>query len=145
MIITRDHWLLTDEPKRFDVPAIAVLIQSTYWAAQRSAEEIEESLRHSTCIALVHSDGGTVGFVRALTDRSVNAYICDFVIAEGFRGEGLGTWMLETLMTHPDLVRTNQLLITRDAMAFYEQHGFAPHPYVCMKRPRRLELGRPMP
>jgi len=65
----------------------------------------------------------------------VNSYLCDFVVAEECRGQKLGTWMLEVLMAHPDLVRTNQLLITKDAMSFYEQHGFAEHPYVCMKRP----------
>ena len=80
--------------------------------------------------------GTSYGKLRAITDHSVNSYICDFVIAEECRGQKFGTWMLEVLMAHPDLTRTNQLLITRDAMTFYEPHGFAQHPYVCMKRPR---------
>ena len=134
MLLTRDNFTLTDEPADFDVPAIAALIQTAYWASHRSVEQIAESLRHSTCLALMR-DGATIGFVRAITDHSVNSYICDFVIAEGCRGQRLGTWMLEVLMAHPELVRTNQLLITRDAMAFYEAHGFVQHPYVCMKRP----------
>lgn len=134
MIATRGELSLTDEPARFDVPAIAGLLQTTYWAAHRSVEQIAESLRHSTCLALM--DGGrTVGFVRAITDHSVNSYICDFVIAESHRGGGLGTWMLQVLMAHPTLARTQQLLITRDAQTFYEQHEFRQHPFVCMKRP----------
>lgn len=134
MTLTRDDYLLTDETEHFDVPAIAALLQTTYWAGHRSVEQIAESLTHSTCLALIHQSV-TVGFVRALTDHSVNSYICDFIIAPEYAGQGLGTWMLEVLMAHPSLARTNQLLITKDAMAFYEQHGFAPHPYVCMKRP----------
>lgn len=136
MLLTRDDLTLTDEPARFDVAAIAALIQSAYWATERTFEQIEESLRNSACLVLTRA-GRTIGFVRAITDHSVNSYICDFIIAEDCRGERLGTWMLEVLMAHPDLARTSQLLITRDAMAFYESHGFAPHPYVCMKRPRR--------
>lgn len=134
MTITRDDYRLTDEADTFDVPAIAALLQTTYWAGHRSVQQIAESLTHSTCLALT-CKGVTLGFVRALTDHSVNSYICDFVIAQECQGKGLGTWMLELLMAHPSLARTNQLLITKDAMAFYEQHGFAPHPYVCMKRP----------
>lgn len=136
MILTRDDLTLTDEPGRFDVPAIAALLQTTYWASQRNTETIAESLKHSTCLALIRNDGRTMGFVRAITDHSVNSYICDFVIAEECRGGGLGTWMLETLMAHPNLARTGQYLITRDAMDFYERHGFAQHPFTCMKRPR---------
>lgn len=134
MTITREDYRLNDEAQTFDVPAIAALLQTTYWAGHRSVEQIAESLTHSTCLALTRN-GVTLGFVRAISDHSVNSYICDFIVAPEYAGQGLGTWMLETLMAHPTMVRTNQLLITKDAMAFYEQHGFQPHPYVCMKRP----------
>lgn len=134
MLLTRDDLILTDEAARFDVPAIAALIQTTYWAGHRGVQQITESLGHSTCLALMR-EGRTIAFVRAITDHSVNSYICDFVVAEECRSQKLGTWMLEVLMAHPDLVRTNQFLVTKDAVKFYEQHGFAEHPYVCMKRP----------
>jgi len=133
MLLKRDNLTLTDDPDSFDVPTICALIQTTYWASHRNVEQIAESLRHSTCLVLMR-EGHTIGFVRAITDHSVNSYICDFVISEECQGLGLGAWMLEVLMAHPDLARTNQLLITRDAMKFYEPHGFAQHPYVCMKR-----------
>jgi ribosomal protein S18 acetylase RimI-like enzyme len=136
MILSRDDLTLTDEVDRFDSEAVCALIQNANWAAHRSAEQILESLRHSTCLVLERR-GRSIGFVRAITDRSVNAYICDFVIAEDCRGKGLGTWMLEVLMAHPDLVRTNQYLITENAQAFYEPHGFRPHSFTCMKRPVR--------
>jgi GNAT superfamily N-acetyltransferase len=136
MISERDGFLLTDEPLRFDLPAIAALVQSAYWAAERSVEQIAESLTHSTCLVLTR-DGATVGFVRAISDYSVNSYICDFVIVPEHQSRGLGTWMLETLMAHPALARTSQFLVTFDAQKFYERHGFAPHPYQCMKRPRQ--------
>src|SRR5688500_238071 len=100
MIWTRENFILTDEPGRFDVPAIAALIRSTYWAAQRSDDQIAESLTHSKCLALT-CQGVTAGFVRAITDFSVNSYLCDFVIAPEYQGLGLGTWMLETLISHP--------------------------------------------
>jgi ribosomal protein S18 acetylase RimI-like enzyme len=136
MLLIRDNLTLTDEQVRFDVPAICALIQTANWASHRSVEQIAESVRNSTSLVLMRY-GQTVGFVRAITDHSVNSYICDFVIAEECRGEKLGTWMLEVLMAHPDLARTNQLLITENAQAFYEPHGFLQHPFTCMKRPFR--------
>lgn len=135
MTITRDDFLLTDEPDKFDVLAIAVLLQSTYWAAQRTFVQVAESLSHSTCLVLTLK-GRTVGFVRAISDKSVNSYICDFIILPEYQRLGLGAWMLETLMAHPNLAHTTQLLITKDAMPFYEKHGFTQHPYVCMRQRR---------
>ena len=137
MTITREDFILTDEPHRFDMPAIATLLQGTYWAAQRTVEQVAESLTHSTCLVLT-LEGKIIGFVRAISDQSVNSYICDFIVSPDYQQQRLGTWMLETLMAHPSLARTNQLLITKNAMPFYEKHGFAPHPYVCMKRSRIL-------
>lgn len=55
MTITRDDFILTDEPHKFDVPAIATLLQGTYWAAQRTVEQVAESLTHSTCLVLTQS------------------------------------------------------------------------------------------
>ena len=137
MTINRDDFILTDEAHKFDVPAIAALVQSTYWAAQRTAEQVAESLMHSTCLVLT-LDGKTIGFVRAISDHSVNSYICDFIVSPDYQQQNLGTWMLETLIAHPALARTNQLLITKDAMPFYEKHGSTQHPYVCMRLPRQL-------
>ncbi len=136
MHLTRDNLTLTDEQDRFDVPAVCALIQTANWASHRGITQIAESLRNSTCLVLT-DEGRTIGFVRAITDHSVNSYICDFVIAEEYRGQKLGTWMLEVLITHPDLARTNQLLITENAQAFYEPHGFRQHPFTCMKRPTK--------
>lgn len=134
MLLNRDDLTLTDEQDRFDLPAVCALIPTASWASHRSAAQIAESLQNSTCLVLTRKSC-TLGFVRAITDHSVNSYICDFVIAEECRGQKLGTWMLEVLMAHPNLVRTNQLLITENAQAFYEPHGFAQHPFTCMKRP----------
>lgn len=134
MLFRRGNFILTDEQDRFDVAAVCTLIQTASWASHRSRQQIAESLPHSTCLALTSEDR-TIGFVRAITDHSVNSYICDFIIADGYRGQKLGTWMLETLMAHPNLARTNQLLITENAQPFYEPHGFREHPFTCMRRP----------
>ncbi|MEP7357556.1 MAG: GNAT family N-acetyltransferase, partial [Anaerolineales bacterium] len=52
-----------------------------------------------------------------------------FVLAE-FRGQGLGGWLLECVLAHPDLQGLKRLsLATRDAQTFYGQHGWRPLRY----------------
>jgi hypothetical protein len=67
MTITRDDFILTDEPHKFDVPAIGTLLQGRCLAAQRTVGKVAESLTHSTCLGLT-LDGKIIRFVRAISD-----------------------------------------------------------------------------
>ena len=41
------------------------------------------------------------------------------------RGRGLGKWLIETVMAHPDLQGLRRFqLVTRDAHGLYSRHGF---------------------
>ena len=65
----RGDYLLTDDPRRLDLDAVCALLQSTYWADDRSREVIEKSLRHSTTLHLLHG-GQQVGLIRGVTDHA---------------------------------------------------------------------------
>ena len=46
-------------------------------------------------------------------------------VLEDYQGQGLGTWMMQELMTHPDLQGLRRFgLVTRDAHRLYEKCGF---------------------
>jgi GNAT superfamily N-acetyltransferase len=117
------NYTLTDDKKRLDLNTTCALLHASYWAADRSRELIEKSIQHSICFALLH-DGKQVGFARAVTDRSTFAWICDVIIAPEHRGRGLGKWMMECIIAHPDFKNATQLLRTRDAHTLYERFGF---------------------
>jgi GNAT superfamily N-acetyltransferase len=119
----RDEYSLTDDRSRLDLDATCALLHATYWAAGRSRELIEKSIRHSVCLGLFHS-GRQVGFVRAVTDYATFSWICDVIVAPEHRGHGLGKWMVERVLAHPELQTTTQVLRTRDAHTLYEQFGF---------------------
>jgi N-acetylglutamate synthase-like GNAT family acetyltransferase len=62
---------------------------------------------------------------RVITDFSIFAYLCDVFIHEDYRARGLGKWLMQTIMTHPDLVDLRRwLLVTSDAHGLYRQYGF---------------------
>jgi GNAT superfamily N-acetyltransferase len=123
MNLKRGAYLLTDDQSKLDLDVVCTLLQATYWAASRSRAQIEKSIHHSVCFGLFHA-GQQVGFARAVTDRATYCYLCDVIIAPEHRGHGLGKWIVECMLAHPDLQTTTQCLRTRDAHGLYEAFGF---------------------
>jgi GNAT superfamily N-acetyltransferase len=68
-----------------------------------------------------------VGFGRAVTDRSTFAYLADVFVLPEHRGRGLGKWLVDCFMEHPELQGLRRwLLATADAHALYSRAGFVP-------------------
>jgi GNAT superfamily N-acetyltransferase len=66
-----------------------------------------------------------VGFARVVTDSATFAYLCDVYILEEHRGKGLGKWLMECVMSQPELQGLRRFsLATRDAHGLYRQFGF---------------------
>ena len=60
-----------------------------------------------------------------MTDRATFAYLADVFVAEEHRGHGLGRWLVETILAHPELSGLRRwLLATRDAHGLYRKLGF---------------------
>jgi len=131
---THDAYTLTDDRERADVGAIHELLRGTYWAAGRSRDLVELTIRNSLCFSLFHR-GKQVGVTRVLTDVGATSYVCDVVLEPSHRGLGVGRWLMQRILEHPAVRRTRVLLITRDAQAFYRPLGFETHPYECMVKP----------
>lgn len=45
----------------------------------------------------------TAILARVITDRTTFAYLCDVYVLEEYQGQGLGRWMMEYVMAHPEL------------------------------------------
>jgi GNAT superfamily N-acetyltransferase len=129
---TRGKYHLTDDRRRLDFDAICRLLDKTYWAKGRPRAVMRRALRHSFCLALLH-DRRLVGFARAVTDHTTFAWICDVVIDPDHRGRGLGRWLVERLIHHPQLQTRSQVLATRDAHTLYTRFGFRRREYLKRK------------
>jgi GNAT superfamily N-acetyltransferase len=133
MIWLRGEYSLVDDRDKLDLGAITALLQSTYWAANRPREIIARTLHHSLNFGLFWR-GRQIGFARVVTDHATVGYLCDVVIAPEHRGKGLGGWLLETLLNHPNLRTCRIDLFTKDAQEFYREFGFRPHKYTNLVR-----------
>ena len=120
---THETFLLTDDPARLDLDAVHGLLATSYWAQGRSRELLRTAFQNSLCLNL-WSGVRQIGFCRAVTDYATFTWLCDVIVAEAFRGQGLGKWMVRCLIEHPKLQTCNQALATRDAHSLYERCGF---------------------
>ncbi len=120
----KDSFTISDDVSRLDLDAICDFLSRTYWADKRPRHVIEKSIRHSMCFGVYDSEK-QIGFARVVTDSAVFAYLCDVFIHEDYRGHSLGKWMMECVMSHPDLQGLRRWsLVTRDAHGLYNQFGF---------------------
>ena len=131
--------VVSDDPARLDREAVVRFIAGTYWAAGIPAATMQRAIEHSLCFGL-YREGRQIGFARVVTDRATFGYLCDVFVEEAHRGGGLGKWLVDCVLEHPDLRGLRRFsLMTRDAHALYERVGFKP-----MADPTRyLEIHRP--
>lgn len=137
----RDEYLISTERERIDLPAVVDYLQNeAYWAKGRSREVITRSIEHSENFG-VYRGAALVGFGRAVTDYATFAYVCDVFILPRERGKGLGKWLMECMLAHPELQGLRWwYLRTRDAHGLYLQVGFRAleDPTRSMERPGNL-------
>jgi GNAT superfamily N-acetyltransferase len=123
--LTREQYAISTDPRRLDIDAIHAFLSRSFWAEGISRELVAKSIANSLCFGLF--DGKSqVGFARVVTDRATYAYLCDVYVLESHRGRGLGKWLIDAVMSHPDLQGLRRFqLVTRDAHSLYARHGFA--------------------
>ena len=121
----RDDYTISTDPARLDFDAIhRYLSGEAYWSLGIPRETMERSFAGSICFGL-YRGAEQAGFARVVTDRAVFAYMGDVFVLEAHRGKGLGTWLVETLLTHHDLQGLRTFLLgTHDAHTLYERFGF---------------------
>lgn len=139
--VQRDGFTISTDPARLDLDGICSFLSRSYWANARTRETTRRALEHSLCFG-VYDGEQQIGFARAVTDYATFAWLADVFIAEEYRGRGLGKWLVEVVLSHPDVQSVPRwFLATRDAHELYRRFGFA-----ALTAPeRRMELDRVTP
>ncbi len=122
--VHKDNYVISTDPAKLDIAAIADMLTRAYWAQGRTPEMIARYIQHSLVFGVYHEDK-QVGLARIVSDYTTFAWLCDVFIHEDHRGRGLGKWLMETIHAHPDLQGLRRwMLATRDAHGLYEQFGW---------------------
>lgn len=128
----RDGYTISTDRSRLDMDMITrFLAEEAYWSPGIQAELVVKAINGSIPFGLYDDRGDQAGFARVVTDGSLFAYLRDVFVLKDHRGKGLGRWLAEAALEHPDL-RTVKgwMLATDDAHAVYAKVGFRP-----LKRP----------
>ncbi|HJY86690.1 MAG TPA: GNAT family N-acetyltransferase [Candidatus Acidoferrales bacterium] len=135
----KEQFLITNDPARLDVDSIHGFLSKEFWDSEGIARDVvERSIRGSLCFG-VYDGQRQIGFARVVTDGATFAYLCDDYILEDYRGKGLGKWLMECILSHPDLQGLHRwVVVTRD-IRLYTKVGFTP-----LKEPETyLEMVKP--
>jgi N-acetylglutamate synthase-like GNAT family acetyltransferase len=120
----RANFTISTDPKRLDVDTICEFLKRAYWANTRPRERTERAIQNSLVFG-VYDGARQIGVARVVSDYSIFAYLCDVFIHEDYRAQGLGKWLIQTIMEHPGLRDMRRwLLVTSDAHGLYKQFGF---------------------
>lgn len=124
--ITNGDFHITSDADAVDVDAVHAFLSTSYWATGIPRDLVARAIANSLPFSLFH-DTRQVGFARVITDRATYGYLADVYVLESYRGQGLGRWLIQVVMAHPDLQGLRRMgLVTRDTHGLSAPFGFVP-------------------
>ena len=151
MTINKDDFEISTDREKLDLDFIhGFLSKEAYWSRNIPFESVKRAVDNSLNFGLYHKERPTdsrlpplihqIGFCRVITDYSTIAYLGDVFIIPTYRGKSLSKWMMQQVMSHPDLQGLRRwILLTADAHELYRQFGWQP----IAKPERYMELFNP--
>ncbi len=119
-------YLISTDRARLNLDLIHQFLAREFWDTEGIPREmVQRSIENSMCFGIYDGEQ-QVGFARVITDRATFAFIADDFVVESHRGRGLGKWLMQCILGHPDLQGLRRiLLVTRDPR-LYLKAGFTP-------------------
>lgn len=96
------------------------------WATPLSVDEHHSLLRAATHVVVAVENGQVVGFVTALSDGVLSAYIPLLEVLPAWRRGGVGTELVRRVLIEIGPLYMVDVMCDTDVFAFYERLGFQP-------------------
>jgi GNAT superfamily N-acetyltransferase len=124
---------------QLDMTWVITTIRSSYWGERLSPIQIMRACDNSLCFGAYFNDshlqaGRQIGFCRVVTDRATFSSITDLIVDEINRHRGVGTALMEAVVSHPWVSPTICVIQSRDAVGFYAKFGFESGTHNVLKR-----------
>ncbi|MCZ8536872.1 GNAT family N-acetyltransferase [Paenisporosarcina quisquiliarum] len=109
-----------------DYPSIKQLNQMEGWSnLVEKEEDTKKAWDHSNIAYVVTMEEEIVAYVRGITDQAITLYICEILVSEKLRGQGVGQQLLKFVHNQYPTTRM-EMLASSTSHTYYEQHGFRP-------------------
>ncbi len=100
-----------------DFEVIYGFISKSYWASGIPRQTLETAISNLFSFGVYDSHDYQIGFARLITDKATFAYLADVFIVESHRGKGLSKWLVECIVSHPELQGLRRMVLaTRDVI-----------------------------
>jgi GNAT superfamily N-acetyltransferase len=132
----RDEYLISTDTSMLDLEVVHGYLSRSYWAAGVPEDVVRRSIENSLCFGVYRGEE-QAGFARVVTDHATFAYLADVFVLEEHSGQGIGKWLVEVILSHPDLQGLRRwMLATRDAHDLYRRYAFTElaRPGIFMER-----------
>lgn len=125
LTLYKDDYCISTDRSKLDVDAIHNFLSTqSYWCQNIPFEKVKKSVDNSLNFGLYYKDQ-QIGFARIISDFSTMAYLGDVYVIPEHRGKGLSKWMMQVIMSHPELQGLRRwMLLTADAHGLYKQFGW---------------------
>lgn len=104
------------------------LHQTTGWNAKGlyTYDQLYQAICSSWYSVSIYDEHTFVGYGRIISDGIYQTFICDVMVHPGYQRKGVGTTVMETLMTHckNTNIKWIQLSCAKGKQPFYQQLGF---------------------
>jgi predicted GNAT family N-acyltransferase len=117
------EYKFSDNKNSISIDRVCELLGNSYWANNRKKEINIRAIENSICIGIYLKEE-MVGFARIVTDYATMYWLCDVIIDEQHRKNGLGKKLIEIITEMKELDGMFGILATRDAHGLYEKYGF---------------------
>ena len=116
---------IINDPDKIKSEEVLRLLKMTYWANNRTIEQIEESMASSFCYGMfLAEEERLVGFARVISDLATTYYLCDVIIDPEYQHQGFGKALVSHIISLPQYRKLRGILLTKDAHGLYEKFGF---------------------
>ena len=136
-----DGYWASDDPDLIDVDLVhAWMSLESFWAEGLPRNVMAQAIRNSLSVGLYSAEGKQVGYARFVTDYATYAWLCDVFVDSAVRGSRLGTFLVETAVSHPDMRGARQVLMADPGRSLYTRFGYRPlvRPERWMERPGQV-------
>ncbi len=120
------------EPPEFFIEQITDLYRSQrWWDGPGNAQHVMRIIEGSHCFVMaVLNSQKIVGMGRAISDRASDSYIQDITVNKKYRGQGVGTRIIEMIIhrLQNDGIFWIGLIAEKGSHGFYEPMGFKQMP-----------------
>lgn len=122
--VEKNNYIISTDKNKIDIDYVHGVLSQSYWSPGVPIQVVKKAIKGSLCFGVYYRDK-QVGYARMITDKATFAYLADVFIDENYQGNGLGKWLVETILAHPQLQGLRRILLaTKDAHKLYEQYGF---------------------